>query len=140
MMRHRLVRRLIGLEVADVVATATAALEKEKPGSTKALQSLTYNVCVHSPAFQERNRELKDFLYQNMYRHYRVVRMQAKAERFLEEIFVSFVERPAQLPPQTQSRVDVVGKHRAVCDYIAGMTDRYALEEHERLFGRFTRP
>jgi dGTPase len=140
MMRHRLVRRLIGIEVADVVATASAALEKEKPESMQALQSLDYSVCVHSPAFQSRNRELKDFLYRNMYHHYRVVRMQAKAERFLEEMFVSFVEQPAQLPPQTRARVEVVGVHRAVCDYIAGMTDRYALEEHERLFGRFTRP
>jgi dGTPase len=131
---------LIGIEVSDVVATASAALEKERPESMQALQSLDYSVCVHSPAFQARNRELKDFLYENMYRHYRVVRMQAKAERFLEEMFVSFVELPAQLPPQTLARIEVVGVHRAVCDYIAGMTDRYALEEHGRMFGRFTRP
>ena len=121
------------------VATTSQILEKEKPGSMPALQKLDYNVCTHSTEFAARNRELKDFLFENMYRHYWVVGMQTKAERFITELFEAFVEQPAQLPPETQQRAEVVGVHRVVCDYIAGMTDRYALQEHERLFGRFSR-
>ncbi len=138
--RHRLIRRLIGLEVRDVIAATTGMLEKGRPRSLAELQRLPYNVCVHSPEVAARNRELKDFLYQNLYRHYRVMRMQAKAERYVAELFEAFVKEPAQLPLETQARVEEVGLHRAVCDYIAGMTDRYALEEHAKLFDRFTRP
>ena len=138
--RHRLVRRLIGLEVRDVIQTTTARLEQARPRSLEALQKLPYNVCAHSDEIAARNRELKNFLYQHMYRHYRVMRMQAKAERCITELFEAFVAQPAQLPDQTQAHAEEVGVHRAVCDYLAGMTDRYALEEHAKLFDRYTRP
>ena len=140
LIRYRLVRRLIGLEVDDVIATATEKLEAARPRSLEALQKLTYNVCAHSPEVAARNRELKDFLLQHLYRHFRVMRMQAKAERFLMELFEAFIDRPAQLPHETQAQVEAVGLYRAVCDYVAGMTDRYALQEHAKLFDRFTRP
>jgi dGTPase len=81
-----------------------------------------------------RVRELKEFLFREMYRHYRVVRMGDKAGRILRDLFDSLVREPRQLPPRFQERIDGDGVHRVVCDYIAGMTDRFALQEHRRLF------
>ena len=140
LLRHRLIRRLIGLEVTDVVDTARKMLDEVKPDSVAALQSLPHNILSHSQQMQAMNRELKDFLYQNMYRHYRVVRMAAKAERFIIELFNAFVSEPAQLPKSTQQRIknNENNKERVVCDYIAGMTDRYALQEYAKLFDPFS--
>ena len=80
-------------------------------------------------------RELKDFLYKNMYRHYRVVRMGDKAGRILRDLFQSYVGRAAAASaalPGAHRRATAL--HRVVCDYIAGMTDRFALDEHRKLF------
>ena len=78
--------------------------------------------------------QLKQFLLQNMYRHYRVVRMGDKAGRILRDLFLSYVNEPGQLPPQYQKQIAEDGVHRVVCDYIAGMTDRFAVDEHQKLF------
>ena len=86
------------------------------------------------------NREWKTFLYENLYRHYRVVRMSTKAERFLTDLFHQYTREPQQLPPLTRQKIEAVGLFRGVTDYIAGMTDRYALQEWERLFSPFVRP
>jgi dGTPase len=88
-------------------------------------------------------RELKDFLYKHMYRHYRVVRMAQKAERFITELFKAYVQEPNMLPDATQLRLveaDGQPRERIVTDYIAGMTDRYALQEYQRLFDPFMKP
>jgi dGTPase len=87
------------------------------------------------------NAELKRFLFDNFYRHYRVVRMASKAERLLTKLFTAYVEEPLQLPLDVQARANdpEVGLHRAVCDYLAGMTDRYAIQEYKRLFDPDTR-
>jgi dGTPase len=69
-----------------------------------------------------------------MYRHYRVVRMGDKAGRLLRGLFESYVAEPRQLPPQYQAQLERDGVHRVVCDYIAGMTDRFAVDEHQKLF------
>ncbi|MCH5378136.1 MAG: S41 family peptidase, partial [Planctomycetes bacterium] len=94
------------------------------------------NVATYSPKLAECNRELKGFLFQNFYRHYRVVRMAAKAERLLQELFRAYVALPEQLPPEVQMKVTQRPEdlYRIVCDYLAGMTDRYAILEHKRLF------
>jgi dGTPase len=69
-----------------------------------------------------------------MYRHYRVVRMAVKAERFIADLFSAYVADPEILPAPVQARAQQEGALRVVCDYIAGMTDRFALEEHEKLY------
>jgi dGTPase len=69
-----------------------------------------------------------------MYRHYRVVRMSAKASRVLRDLFGSYVAEPRQLPPHQQEQLAREGVERVVCDYIAGMTDRFAVDEHRKLF------
>jgi dGTPase len=87
-------------------------------------------------------RELKDFLYANMYNHYRVVRMAQKAERTLIQLFEAYLSEPAQLPDSARARLAESGHSlkRVVCDYIAGMTDRFALEEYQKLYDPMTRP
>jgi dGTPase len=75
-----------------------------------------------------------------MYRHYRVVRMQVKAERILEQLFSAYCQDPGILNHETQTRAQEAGLERTVCDYIAGMTDRFALQEHSTLFNPDTRP
>jgi hypothetical protein len=82
---------------------------------------------------QRRNRELKDLLYKKLYRHYRVVRMQVKAER-LSDLFHAYQAEPSMLPDHVQFFIEKRGLERTICDYIAGMTDRYAIEEHQKLF------
>jgi dGTPase len=85
---------------------------------------------------QELNLELKQYLFKNFYRHFRVVRMATKAERLIRALFDAYIEQPLQLPVETQQRAEdpSAGLHRTVCDYIAGMTDRYAIQEYKRLY------
>ncbi|MFQ5407204.1 MAG: deoxyguanosinetriphosphate triphosphohydrolase [Anaerolineales bacterium] len=138
--RHRLIRRLIGLEVNDLVTATSNRIEASGAQSPLELQQLDYNVIGWSDDMARMNRELKDFLYQNMYRQFRVVRMAEKAEKFLAALFGAYVDEPEQLPPSALAQVEARGLQRAVCDYIAGMTDRYALDEHAKLFDPYTRP
>ncbi|NPA30401.1 MAG: deoxyguanosinetriphosphate triphosphohydrolase [Chloroflexi bacterium] len=138
--RHRLVRRLINLEVTDLVHTTDQRLRESGVRSVEELQRLPYNVVSHSEGMRRRNRELKDFLYKNLYNHPRVVRMAQKAERILSDLFAAYTHRPEILPRHIQVRIEEYGLHRAVCDYIAGMTDRFAIEEHRKLFDPLVRP
>lgn len=139
--RHRFIRRLIGIEVADLVAATSVRLDEASADSVEAVQRLPHNVIGWGTALAAENRELKRFLYENMYRHYRVVRMQVKAENLLSDLFQGYMREPAQLPKPTQQRAEAKGDlPRAVCDYIAGMTDRFALDEHYKLFDPYTLP
>ena len=138
--RHRMIRQLVGLMVTDMVHATDQRLKESGAKSALDLQKLNYNVIGYSEDMQRRNRELKDFLYQKLYRHYRVVRMQVKAENIIKNLFESYTNEPAMLPTQFQKIVALRGLQRTVCDYIAGMTDRFAIEEHQRLFDPFLRP
>ena len=86
-----------------------------------------------------RNRELKAFLFKNLYSHYKVERMRIKAERFLKMLFENYLQNPTLLPTSYQAKYDQCERERVVCDYIAGMTDRYALDEYKRLFEPYER-
>ena len=132
--RHRLIRRLIGLEVTDVIMATSKRLQAANVNSIEGLRALDRNVIGFSDEMQARNRPHKDFLYRKMYQHYRVLRMQVKADRLLQQLFEAYAGEPRQMPETTQAHIDQVGLHRAVCDYIAGMTDSFALDEHQKLF------
>ena len=139
--RHRLVRRLIGLEVEDLVRATDARIAAAGVRSVADLQLLSHNVIGWSEAMAARNKQLKRFLYDNLYRHYRVARMEAKAEQVLSDLFAAYTRRPNMLPKETRLRADESGDvYRAVCDYLAGMTDRFALDEHYKLFDPYTLP
>jgi dGTPase len=134
MWRHRLIRRLIGIEVTDVINATEDRISTAGVQSTEDVQRLDHNLIGFSDAQKQLNRGLKNFLYQRMYKHTRVIRMQMKADRLLGELFNAYVAEPGQLPSSAQQRIEGVGLPRAVCDYIAGMTDRFALDEHAKMF------
>ncbi|MCI0519908.1 MAG: deoxyguanosinetriphosphate triphosphohydrolase [Chloroflexi bacterium] len=138
--RHRLIRRLIGLEVTDLVNATTARLLESGVKSVEELQALPYNVIGFSEDMHRRNRQLKDFLYANLYRHHRVMRMQVKAERILSDMFNAYRGEPAILPRHIFNHVEERGLERTICDYIAGMTDRFANDEYNKLFDPATKP
>jgi dGTPase len=132
--RHRLIRRLIGSEVTDVITATEDRIAAVGVKSIEDIQRLDHNLIGFSAAQKQLNRGLKDFLYKRMYCHTRVVRMQMKADRLLGELFEAYVTEPRQLPASAQQRIESEGLHRAVCDYLAGMTDRFALDEHSKMF------
>jgi dGTPase len=132
--RHRLIRRLIGLEVTDLVTRTEQCIRENRVHSVEELQQLSFNVIGYSEDMHRRNRQLKDFLYLNMYRNHRVVRMAVKAERIITGLFKAYQSEPAMLPKHVQGLIDARGLERITCDYIAGMTDRFALQEHSKLF------
>jgi dGTPase len=136
LLRHRFIRRMVGIEVSDTLRATSRRLEDAGVASLDDLRALPGNVATYSAELLEENLELKRFLFTKFYRHYRVVRMASKADRVIRELFDAYVGEPAQLPPDTQRRVadGPDGLHRVVCDYIAGMTDRYAIQEHKRLY------
>lgn len=138
--RHLLIRELIGLQVSDVIRTSAESLDALRPQSVMDVQRNSAPVVSHSERMQPLNRQLKDFLFGNMYRHFRVVRMAKRAERFVEQIFASYVKEPRQLPKMYQIRLVKHDVQRVVADYIAAMTDRGALLEYRRLFDPLMRP
>lgn len=138
--RNRLIRRLIGIEVTDVIETTSSKLVSSGVASVRELQELPYSVVAFSDDLAQMNRQLKDFLFHNMYKHHRVVRMQLKAEIFLRDLFKAYIENPQILPKEVQQEAESSDFYRTVCDYIAGMTDRFALQEHSKLFDPYSRP
>jgi len=138
--RHRLIRRLIGLEVSALLESSQQKIAAADLNSVEALQMLDHNVVGFSDEYVTMNQQLKTFLFANMYQHYRVVRMQTKAERFIEELFNAYVEKPEILPKKVQARAQTRQFYRTICDYLAGMTDRFALKEYSKLFDPATLP
>ena len=132
--RHHVVRFIIDRCARDLIETSQANLEAARVGSVDDVRKAGRRLVAYSPEMAVRVRELKDFLLRNMYRHYRVVRMGDKAGRLLRDLFQSYVAEPRQLPPHFQGQLEREGVHRVVCDYIAGMTDRFAVDEHQKLF------
>jgi dGTPase len=138
--RHRMIRQLVGLMVTDMVEATDKRLTQSQVKSALDIQKLKHNVIGYSEDMQRRNRELKDFLYKKLYRHYRVVRMSVKAERIISDLFRGYCSEPLMLPESAQNFIEKRGLERTVCDYIAGMTDRYAIEEHQKLFNPLEKP
>lgn len=132
--RHRLIRRLINIEVTDLVQSIDRMIRRSGLRTVEDLQKLPYNVVGFSEDMHRRNRELKDFLFNQLYNHYRVVRMAVKAEKIVTDLFNAFIKEPAILPENFQQTIDEIGLEQTVCYYIAGMTDRYAIDEHQKLF------
>jgi dGTPase len=132
--RHRIIRKLIGMEVTAYINHTAEKLRQSSVTTVEELQRLKYNVVGIDEEMVQRNRQLKDFLYRNLYRHYRVVRMSVKAENILTRIFNTYIDEPSVLPNHIQLLMSERGLHHAICDYIAGMTDRFAVDEYQRLF------
>ena len=138
--RNMIIRRMIGIEVEDVIISTDKKIQQSGVTSVESLQKLPHNVISFSDHMQENNRELKDFLYKNLYQNHRVIRMQVKAERIISDLFAAYQKDPLMLPNHIQNRIEKKGLERSICDYIAGMTDRFAIDEHQKLFDPTQRP
>ncbi|MEO1644669.1 MAG: HD domain-containing protein, partial [Chloroflexota bacterium] len=138
--RHRFIRELVGIMVSDVLKTTTALINERNIKTPEDIIQQADNIVQYSPEQRARNRALKDFLYKNMYFHYRIARMKQRADHFLSRLFEAYVKSPNQLPPDFQTAIAERGKHRVVADYIASMTDRSALLEYRTLFDPMMRP
>ena len=137
MVRIEAVRRMIGAMVEDVLAETERRIEAAGVRSTEAVRTADRMLVAFSPGMLADLGVLRKFLFERMYRHYRVNRTRSQARRLLGEMFQLFMAEPATLPPEWSGRAgveDQARRARAVCDYIAGMTDRYAIEEHRKLF------
>ncbi len=134
---HETLRRLIDTLVADLVDETERRLAALAPASAADIRAGDAPVAAFSPPIGEALARLRSFLYARMYNHYKVRRMQLKAQRIVEELFDGLLREPDCLPPAWRARAGEPGAPRtveAIADYIAGMTDRYALDEHDRLF------
>ncbi len=135
-LRHETVRRVISALVEDVIAESRARLAALDPASADAVRRARKPVVAFSPAMAEANRVIKDFLFARMYRHWRVNRMTTKARVLTEALFRLLHADLGLLPDDWRARAGTPGTARAattVADYIAGMTDRFAMDEHRRL-------
>lgn len=132
------VSALIGAMVEDVVAQTRANLGALGLATADDVRRAGRQIVDFSPALKAELDGLRAFLYENMYRHYKVNRARSQAKRIVRALFDVFMAEPEILPPEWRARCDGADepeRARAVCDYIAGMTDRYAIREHEKLFG-----
>lgn len=132
--RHRFINALTSIEVDDIVEHTLQLIQKNRIESVSDLVHMPYNIVSNSETMVAMNRELKDFLFHNMYQHYRVMRMSAKADMILSRLFDTFLTNPMLMPTHIQESVNEKGLEVAICDYIAGMTDRYATEQYKKLF------
>jgi dGTPase len=126
------VRRMINELIVDVTETSRARIAQAAPRSLDDVRDAG-RLIGFSDAMFERATSLKRFLRKELYYHFRVQRMATKAKRVVRELFDAFIEAPNLLPDEHSARVEQIGA-RAIADYIAGMTDRYAMAEHRRLF------
>ena len=129
---HEIVRRMIGALVTDLIRQSESNIDSHSPATLEDVRNAP-TLIAYSDGMNEQQRVLKNFLRVHLYRHYRVLRMSAKAQRIISDLFGIFMADSRLLPPQFQ-RLAEQDRARAVADYIAGMTDRYAIREHRRIF------
>ncbi|RFM23868.1 MAG: hypothetical protein D0433_08770 [Candidatus Thermochlorobacter aerophilum] len=139
--RHRVIRRLINGLVTDLLTESSRridALLRACGGqvSVDDVRRWPTPLIGYPPETEQMNRALKQFLYAHMYTHPHTQQMAAQAEQVLSDLFATYLRRPEQLPESARARLDELPLPRVVCDYIAGMTDRFALRAHAELIGR----
>jgi len=137
--KYQIIRSLIDRQIKDLAATSEQNIKDSGIKNLSDVKKQQEKLISFSKNMQDKRTELRKLLAENLYKNFRVVRMSDKARRFIKELFNSYLERPEQLPPSDQKKITNFGLHRAVCDYIAGMTDRYALEEYKKLFNPYER-
>jgi dGTPase len=129
---HETVRRMINTLIIDLIEETRRRIAAVGPDSVDAVRAAPPLVAFSEPVRREAD-ELKRFLHDHLYRHYRVMRMTSKARRIVRELFAAFMDDPRLLPADHRVRAER-DRARAIADYVAGMTDRYAIKEHRRLF------
>lgn len=137
--KRLVIRLLINRMATDVMENTQLRIKKMKIKSLKDLQKTQRAVVKFSDKMQRQLIEVKRFLHKNLYQHYRVVRMTDKGQRFLKALYGVYLQKPSQLPPDILKRSKADGIHRVLCDYLAGMTDRFAQDEYKRFFEPYER-
>jgi dGTPase len=127
------------MQVSDVTNTALEKLGIYEIKNPEDLDDIGEKLVVFSPEMEKKKKDFKRLLFDKLYNHYRVIRMSRKASRFLRALFETYVNNPKQLPPQYFSHIKQRGKYEVICDYLAGMTDRYALDQYKNLFEPYER-
>jgi dGTPase len=128
------IRGIINTLTSDLIEKTSENLSGAKIETLEDVRRQPRRLVTFTPSVERKKRELQDFLFTNLYRHHRVVRMAEKARRVVSDLFEAYVSNPLQLPPHISQRFPEEELERVVCDYIAGMTDRFALDEHKKLF------
>lgn len=136
--RRMMIRNFINYLVNDLVEQSRKKLKDSGVKSVEEVRKSKSCLIAHSDGIKIKHAELRKFLEDNMYFHYRVIRMAQKAARIIKDLFYAYLEEPGQLPPGTQTRLKKEPKEIVICDYIAGMTDRFAHLEHQKLFDPHT--
>lgn len=137
--KHQTIRYIINMLVTDLIQNIYNNIADKKIKTVEEVKKLKRPLVMFSSAISKKNRELKMFLRNNLYNHYRVIRMAVKAERFITDLFNAYNNNPEQLPPQVFNQIGSEKKERIIADYIAGMTDRYALDEYKKLFDPYVK-
>jgi len=133
---HKLIiRDIIDVQVRDVIMTSAQTIRAANPGSADEVRRQPGPLIRYSEELLEANGELRRFLYQNVYYHPRVAEVNERACEMLRRVFEAYLLDPERLGETATKRIEREGLHRTVCDYIAGMTDRYLMEEHARIIG-----
>jgi len=137
---HEAIRRLIDLMVGDLIVETRSRIAASTVDSAEAVRGLGSPVVAFSAEMRRNDRAFKDFLIERMYRHYRVNRMSSKARRVVHDLFALYLAEPQCLPSEWRELAagpDDQQTARVAADYLAGMTDRFALDEHHRLFDTY---
>ncbi|RKY31886.1 MAG: deoxyguanosinetriphosphate triphosphohydrolase [Candidatus Omnitrophota bacterium] len=135
--KYLIIRSLINMQVTDIIEETEKILKKLKIKSYLQIKKLDCKIVVFSKQVQRLRKPMRAFLLENLYKHYRVMRMSNKAKRFIKELFKFYLKNPGALPLAIQKNIRKEGLRRGICDYIAGMTDRYALDEYKKLFAPY---
>ncbi|MFC1645614.1 deoxyguanosinetriphosphate triphosphohydrolase [Candidatus Omnitrophota bacterium] len=132
--KYQTIRFIINMLVSDLINESQKNILSSKISCINDVRNAKKKIISFSQGVIKNSGQLRTFLSNNLYEHYRVIRMADKAKRFIEDLFNIYVKRPYALPKESQLKLRRGNKYRVVCDYIAGMTDRYALDEHKKLF------
>lgn len=138
-LKHQTISSLIGMFIDDLTVETSRMISENMINSVGDLRRVNRLVVGFSPELARKNRELKQFLLNNLYHHYKVERMRVKAERYICNLFQTYTNYPTLLPSKYVRKMELMGRERVICDYIAGMTDRFALDEFKRLFEPYER-
>jgi dGTPase len=137
--RPQIVRHLINLQVSDVITSTLERIQSLGIGSVSDIEKHNRKIVDFSEGMSAKRAPYRDTLLNKLYRNYRVVRMSNKAARFLKALFHTYCDNPQQLPPQALEKIDQIGKYHVIRDYMAGMTDRYALDQYKKFFEPYER-
>ncbi|MFH0839452.1 MAG: deoxyguanosinetriphosphate triphosphohydrolase [Candidatus Omnitrophota bacterium] len=137
--KYQIIRKLIDSQVTDSISESEKNIKRKNIKKSSDVKRLNKKVIRFSNEMFEKRKPLRQFLMNNLYQHYRIVRMSDKAIRFIKDLFDVYLTKPQQLPPKFQKRLKKEGSHRVICDYIASMTDRYALDEYKKFFEPYER-